>query len=370
MKRLAGLAAALAMAAMGCGGAASQSSSSGSSTASCTTSAQKAVEAARQPIKAEVPTEKVQVSRLQRQSVWFISPSQGTAYALGVSQGVQAAAAAAGLDAHVFDSKGQPTLYNEGVAQAVAAKAAAIITYAIDPSLISQSVQQANSAGIPVLIAMTGLPAPAGIYASVNPDVTGLGRLQADAALAVTSCKLNGAVVFASNFPILSTMKDAIKAEVAKLCSACTMAELNVQLPSISTQLAPQVTSTLARYPNLNIFVATFDSAAVFMVPAIEQTQNSTVKIVGANGNSANLEFMRLGRVQVADAAYPPAQYLGWQLFDQGLRSIAKMSPAKVTVQVQMLDKSNIGPSGSGDDVVFPGLAGYQSAFLKTWGLS
>ena len=367
--RLLGVLATLAMVGTACGSSGSSASGSGSASASCTTTAQKTMDAAKQPIKPEVPSEKVPVASLKGKSVWFISPSQATAYALGVSQGVQAAAAAAGLDVHIFDGKGQPTLYNEGINQAVAAQAAAIIAYAIDPSLISQSLPHANSAGIPVLTAMTGQPASSGIYAAINPDIAALGRLQADAALKQTNCKLNGGIVFASNFTILSAMKDAAVAEVKTLCSSCMMTELNVQLPTVATQLGPLTSSTLARVPNLNLFIATWDQAAVYMVPAIEQAQNSSVRIVGANGNSANLDFIRQGRIQVSDAAYPPASYLGWQLFDQSLRSIAKQSPAKITVQVQMLDRSNIGQAGADETAIFPGLAGYQSAFKKAWGL-
>jgi len=337
---------------------------------SCLTAAKSAVEAARKPITPEVPTAPVAMGSLKGKSVWFISPTQAAPYALGVSQGLQVAAAAAGLEAHVFDGKGQPTLFNEGVAQAVAAKAAAIVTYAIDPSLLAQSLPQANAANIPLLISMTSLPAPQGVYASINPDAEALGRLQADAALVQTQCKLNGGVVYASNFIIQKKMKEGTYAEVKKLCPGCTLTEMNVQLPTVSTQLAPQTTATMARLPELNAFIAAWDGAAVFQVAAIEQAQRSDVKVIGANGNSANLDFMRQGRVQTYDAAYPPAQYLGWQLFDQAARAIAKQDPPQITVQVQMLDKDNIGPAGSADNVVFPGLVGYEAAFKKVWGLN
>ena len=335
----------------------------------CLATATKAVEASRTPITPQIPSLPINIAALKGKKIWFISPSQATPYALGVSQGVQAAGAAAGIDVQVFDGKAQPNLFNEGVSQAVAAKAAAIITYAIAPALISQTLPKAIEAGIPIMVAMTGQPAPEGVFASVNPDVPALGRLQADAALVQTGCKFNGAIVFASNFPILVAMKDATKARMSELCPACTLADLNVQLPSISTQLAPQTTSTMARLPQLNAFITTLDNAAVFMVPAIEQAQRPDVNIIGANGNPANLDFIRGGRVQTYDAAYPPPQYVGWLFFDQAARAVAKLPIPDIKVPVQMIDKSNVGPAGSGEDVVFPGLAGYQTAFKKIWGI-
>lgn len=336
----------------------------------CVDTARRSVEAARKEMTPSIPPDAVKMATLKDKLVWFISPSQATAYALGVSKGFTAAADAAGLRSQVFDAKGQPTLFNEGVAQAVAAKADAIVTYAISPALIQQSLKLANEAKVPVIQSMTGLPAAEGIYVSINPDVEGLGKLQAHAALLQTDCKLSGAVVYSSNFPILSAMKTAILAETQALCPKCEMTELNVQLPTISTQLAPLTTSTMARLPALNAFVATFDQLAVFMVPAIEQAGRKDVAIIGANGNAANLEFIRQGRVQTYDPAYPPAHYLGWQLLDQAARATAGAKPMPFTVQVQMLDKTNIGSTGTEEMGVFKGLANYEAAFKKAWGLN
>ncbi|HSV77783.1 MAG TPA: substrate-binding domain-containing protein [Ramlibacter sp.] len=338
--------------------------------AACLDTARRSVEAARKDMTPSIPANAVKMATIKGKLVWFISPSQATAYALGVSKGFAEAAEAAGLKSQVFDAKGQPTLFNEGVAQAVAAKADAIVTYAIAPALIQQSLKLAAEARIPVIQVNTGLPAAEGIYVSLNPDVEALGKLQAHAALLQTQCKLNGAVVYSSNFPILTAAKNAALAEVKALCPTCEMTELNVQLPTISTQLAPLTSSTMARLPKLNAFIATFDQLGVFMVPAIEQAGRKDVAIIGANGNSANLEFIRQGRVQTYDPAYPPASYLGWQLLDQAARAAAGQKPTPFTVQVQMLDKGNIGPSGTEELGVFKGLAGYDAAFKKAWGLN
>lgn len=340
------------------------------SEAACMETARRSVDAARKEMTPLIPADPVKMASLKGKLVWFISPSQATAYALGVSKGFVAGAEAAGLRSQVFDAKGQPTLFNEGVAQAVAAKADAIVTYAIAPALIQQSLKLAQEARIPVIQVMTGVPAAEGMYISINPDVETLGKLQAHAALLQTQCKLNGAVVYSSNFPILSAMKNASFAEVKALCPSCEMTELNVQLPTISTQLAPLTSSTMARLPKLNAFIATFDQLAVFMVPAIEQAGRKDVPIIGANGNSANLEFIRQGRVQSQDPAYPPAHYLGWQLVDQAARAVAGAKPTPFTVQVQMLDKANIGPAGTEEMTVFKGLANYEGVFKKAWGLN
>jgi ribose transport system substrate-binding protein len=339
------------------------------SDAACMDTVRRAVEAARKEMTPLIPADPVKMASLKGKLVWFISPSQATAYALGVSKGFAAGAEAAGLRSQIFDAKGQPTLFNEGVAQAVAAKADAIVTYAIAPALIQQSLKLAQEAKIPVIQVNTGLPAAEGIYVSINPDVEGLGKLQADAALLQTQCKLNGAVVYSSNFPILTSMKTAAIAEVKARCPACEMTELNVQLPTISTQLGPLTSSTMARLPNLNAFIATFDQLGVYMVPAIEQTGRKDVAIIGANGNAANLEFIRQGRVQTHDPAYPPAQYFGWQLVDQAARAAAGAKPTPFTVQVQMLDKTNIGPAGTDEAAVFKGLGNYEAFFKKAWGL-
>jgi ribose transport system substrate-binding protein len=340
------------------------------SEAACLDTSRKSVEAARKELAPVIPPDAISAASMKGKSVWFISPSQATAYALAVSKGFEAATAAAGMRGQVFDAKGQPTLFNEGVAQAVAAKADAIITYAISPALIQQSLKLAEEAKIPVIQANTGLPPAPGVYVSINPDITALGKLQAHAALLQTKCKLNGAIVYSSNFPILNAMKTATLDEIKALCPSCEMTELNVQLPTISTQLAPLTTSTMARLPALNAFIATFDQLAVFMVPAIEQAGRKDVAIIGANGNPANLDFMRQDRVQTVSAAYPPGHYVGWQLVDQAMRGAARAKVAPFDIQVQMLDKSNIGPMGTEEMAVFKGLANYEAAFKKAWGIN
>ena len=340
------------------------------SEAACMDTARKSVEAARKDMSPLLAPNPVKAAPLKGKLAWFISPTQATAYALGVSKGFADGAEAAGLRSQIFDAKGQPTLFNEGVAQAVAAKADVIVTYAIAPALIQQSLKLAQEAKIPVIQSNTGLPAADGIYISINPDVEALGKLQAHAALLQTQCKLNGAVVYSSNFPILSAMKTSVLAEVKGLCPACEMTELNIQLPTISTQLAPLTSSTMARLPKLNAFVNTFDQLGVYMVPAVEQAGRKDVAIIGANGNAANLEYIRSGRVQTYDPAYPPAHYLGWQLVDQALRAASGAKATPFQVQVQMLDKSNIGPTGTDEMGVFKGLVGFDGVFKKAWGLN
>src|SRR5437868_3775598 len=78
------------------------------SEAACMDTARRSVDAARKDMTPAIPANAVKMATIKGKLVWYISPSQATAYALGVSKGFAEAAEAAGLRSQVFDAKGQP----------------------------------------------------------------------------------------------------------------------------------------------------------------------------------------------------------------------------------------------------------------------
>jgi ABC-type sugar transport system substrate-binding protein len=168
-------------------------------------------------------------------------------------------------------------------------------------------------------------------------------------------------------FPILVQMNESIAANYSDLCPDCAIGEENMDLRTMSQELAGQTQNLLRTDGDITHLIATFDSAAIFMDQGVTQL-GSEVKIVGANGNPANLDLMRAGGSQIADAAYPPASYVAWQLVDQIGRLLAGEDASHQTLGVQLIDESNLAEDNSLESQ-FPELAGFEATFLEAWGL-
>jgi ribose transport system substrate-binding protein len=381
------IAVALVLAACGSSSSSSSSSAPAASTSSsvaasttasasgCVASVTKLVSQETAPMPLLLPSTPVDMSKIKGKTIWYISPSQATGYALAVSQALTAAGNAAGVKISIFDGKGEPTLFTQGMSEAVAAKAAGIVLYGINPALVPVGLQAAKAAKIPVLAVLTGEPAPPNgtIFESINEAVTTGADDMADYAAYATGCKVNGATSFDSTYPSLVTERNTIKAEFAKICpSTCTVQDDPMSLATMATALAPNVESLIERNPKLNTIFATFDQAATYEIPAVQQSGGGKVKIVGTDGLPPNVDAIRKGEAQIADIAYVPPEYLGWLCLDQVARAILGKPTGQngkpFVMPVQTLDKTNVGTSDTVASL-FPKLANYEADFKAKWGL-
>jgi ABC-type sugar transport system substrate-binding protein len=339
------------------------------------TEVKKLVDQQRAPMESRIPSASFDMSKNKGKSIWFISPSQATGYALGVSKSVQAAGKVTGIKVSIFDGKGQPDRFTQGFDQAIAAKADGIIAYALDPKLIPNGLKAAKQASIPVLQVNTGKPKPADgtVFESINFDIDAEAKSMADYAAYATDCKLNSATTYDTTYPSLVTMREGIKAELGRLCpDTCKVQDFAMKLPEMATKLGPNTQSLIQRNPDLNMIFATFDQAAIYEIPAVKAS-GSDVKIVGTNGLPENLDFMRKGEVQIADVSYAPTDYYGWLMVDQLGRAMAGAKTggedgSDIVMPVQTLDKDNLGPTDSTADL-FPKLANFESDFKGKWGM-
>lgn len=303
--------------------------------------------------------------------VWYIAPTLATGYAPLMAQGAEEAGAEAGLQVKVFDAQGQPNVMVEGVSQAIANNADAIVIHAIAPEAVSGPLAEAEAAGIPVLSVLNALDPdalPAGITATFDPDIDALGRQMAAYALMDAGCEANSVVFYSSVFPILSQMNDAIQENSKDMCADCPITEENLDIRTMSQELPGQTQNLLRSNTEVTHVLATFDSAALFMIQGITEL-DSDVKVVGANGNDANIDLMRSDGPQIADAAYPPGRYAGWGVIDQVGRLLSGENAEQQEFPVTMLDASNVGSDDSLEQL-FPGLVGFEDSYREAWGLA
>jgi ribose transport system substrate-binding protein len=361
----------------------STSSSSGSHTAtgasattggapaaasSCASQAASLVAAQRAEMKPIIPQPAFDMGKNRGKSVYYISISQETGYALALSQGFTAAAKAAGMKPFIFDAMDKPELFVQGVEQAIAAHAGGIFLVSIPTSLIQAQLKQARAAGIPVLTLNYRGPSEPLQYTNgiFKVPVTRIGRNLAQYAAYATQCKAKSLVVSDPSIPGFVVQVNATHTELARLCPQCKATDVPISLATMATAAAPTVESALQRNPSTNAVLAMFDGLATYLQPSISASSSKAL-LISTDGNAQNLDAVRKG-TQASDLAYAPTNYQGYLVIDQLGRAMLGLKTNPPAIQLQLFDHTNI-PSGSSFTALWPGLVGFEQAFAKAWGL-
>jgi ribose transport system substrate-binding protein len=290
--------------------------------------------------------------------------------------GVQAAGKALGWDVRVFDGGGSPDKQTGQMLNAISWGAKIIVNIAIDPNSVQDGLHAAQKAGIPVGAGSNGLDTPNPVvtpepgklaYAfDVAPDYGALGKKGADWITADSAGKANVVVYSDKTFPSVVALQKGLVSGLAG-CSGCKVSDPQYFTGDQVAQVLPQsVVSYLRSHPETNYVFMPYDPAAAAVVPAIQQAgYGNKVKVVSVLGSQENLNFIRGGRVQAADAAYDN-QYMGYALIDQSARLLTKhplADPHGENLPFVVLDKSNVPAAGSDWHASYD----YASKFSALW---
>ena len=292
------------------------------------------------------------------------------------ADGVQHAGEKLGWKVTVYDGGGTPSKQNAAILDAISSGANVIVTIAIDPNLIQLALSEAKKAGIPVVAGSNGIDTPnpvkltsqdgLGFAFDVGPDYATLGRHAAEWIIADSGGKANVAVYSDKEFPSVMAFQVGLLAGL-KDCATCTIsAPQYFTATQIATQLGQMTVDYLRTHPETNYVFGPYDPAAAAQVIAIAQAgMGDKVKLVGVLGDQQNLNFIRSGKVQAADAAYEN-EYMGWAIVDQTIRMLNKqplIDPHNENLPFVVLDKSNLPKPGA--DWRAP--TGYEAKFLALW---
>ncbi len=369
---LAGITCSLSVVVAACSSAPAGTSSTNAQSAKSSagvSAAAAAVKSVEQPISFAKPTPDFAMSKNAGKTVWYIAPDMSIPFIADIASGVQAAAAAAGMKAVIFDGKGQVNTFNQGLTEAVSQKASGIILQGINPALVSGPLSQAKAAGIPVIDSLNGdptQPLASGVLAHVTVNYTEGGKLMADWVIAASHGTAHVVIFTSSIYTIYQNMLAGFKAEFAKLCPATCKIDAveNVQPTDVATQLGGVTATAISRYPDAKYFVPFYDGMVTYMIPSIRQV-HAGVAIISHDGVTTNLDIIRSGGVQQADVSNPPNPAMGWAEIDEIGRLIAGLQPATENLPQQLFVKANV---GSSDAALFPGYASYESDYKSVWG--
>lgn len=292
------------------------------------------------------------------------------------AKGVQQAAKTLGWSVTVYDGGGTSQKQNAAMLDAISSGAKVIVTIAIDPNLVQQGLRAAKKAGVLVVSGSNGIdtpnpvekPAPGklGYAFDVGPDYAALGHKAADWIIGDSNGKANVAVFSDPEFPSVIAFQNGLLAGL-KTCKGCTISPLqDFNGTQVGTTLGSQTTGYLQSHPSVDYVFSPYDPAAAAQVTAIAQAGLANrVKLVGVLGSQQNLNFIRQGEVQAADAAYDN-RYMGYMIVYQTVRLLNKeplFSPHGGNLPGVVLDKTNVPKAGADWTASF----GYPAKFEQLY---
>jgi ribose transport system substrate-binding protein len=313
-------------------------------------------------------------SALRGKLIFEIPITSEVPFIAAVERGMRQAAAEVGAELRVFPNQGEPAQWAQGIRAAIASDADAILLLAQDPELVRPQVEQAEQAGVPVVVLRTtgeGEPCPSIGTTCVPGPFEQAGRLEADFVIADSGGDANVLVITSkdarSTRPLLMGMRDEFEAK----CPGCELRFVDVPISDWASKLRGEVQSALVRDPDIDYVIATYDSMSQFAVPAIVAAGKADrIKIAAFNGTPFVLGMIQDGDVVAMDAGENLA-WVGWASMDQAFRVVAGERPARSErTPLRVFDARNV------DDAGHPPRfdRGYGQAYLegyrKLWGLT
>ena len=123
-------------------------------------------------------------------------------------------------------------------------------------------------------------------------------------------------------------MEDALKAELKATCPACTVTEVNVEVPQWHDEIASTVTSALLQHPNVTVLFPDYAGMLTYVLAGIQAAHRpATVKAYLAFGGGTpfvKLQTADPGKsiIQSDIGGYPP--WTGYLMFLQTARALEK----------------------------------------------
>ena len=306
-----------------------------------------------------------------------------------ISGQLQEALGHVGAKLFICDGKGNPTEWKRCADQGIARKVAAIIVESFPPELITQSIQAASAAGIPVIDGNNGDPTATGNSDSTQPDAFLKGEsarvafeyslsgiLTADWVIADSNGTAHVLILGTSDVPNTKALiNKGMEAEFATYCPGCAVTRKDVPIAQWATGLGPLTQSSLASDPTIKYVMPCFDGMSTFTNPAITQAgKASTVKVATFNADLDPMKNMAAGNLVTVDVG-SQNPYEGWAYADQALRLMTGNPPvANEKVPVRVFDRNNVKGLSLTPDAeksgIWYGPSTYKQMFLGLWGAS
>jgi ribose transport system substrate-binding protein len=311
------------------------------------------------------------MGKVAGKTVFEIPITSEVPFITAVEEGMRQAAEVVGAKLVVYPNQGEPSQWAQGVRTAIAQGADAITLFAQNPALLGPQIEQAEEAGIPVIVVRTSGEEepcqrdPGGeVYGTtcVPGPFEEAGRLEADWVIADSRGDANVLVITSNDARSTVPLLKGLRAEFASKCPACEVSYVDVPIPDWSVRVQTEVQSALLRDPEIDYVIPIYDSMSRYVVPGL-RASNATerVKLSTFNGTPFVLEMLQDEDIVRMDVGENLA-WVGWATMDQAFRAIAGIAPAKSEhTPLRVFDDTNIDDAGRPPKLD----QGYGDAFVR-----
>ncbi len=293
---------------------------------------------------------------------------------LGVTTGVEEAAAKIGWEVRVLDGAGSVQSRTAAFGQAMALNPAGIIINGFDAVEQQAGLDQAAAAKIPMVSWHSGPVIGAnpgnGIAVNVSTDAMEVSTVAAQWAFADAGGK-PGVVIFTdSTYSIAIAKADKIKETIEALGGTVLeyvdtpIAETSQRMPTLTTALLQKYGASWTHALAINDIY--FD----FMGPALAAAgvagDGAPKAVAAGDGSEGAYQRIRAAQYQAVTVA-EPLNLQGWQLVDELNRAMQGEAPSGYISPLHVVTAANIGFDGGDKNIFDPG-NGYREAYAAIWG--
>ncbi|QEE45215.1 substrate-binding domain-containing protein [Rhizobium sp. WL3] len=293
---------------------------------------------------------------------------------LGVTNGIQEAAAKIGWEVTVLDGAGSVQSRAGAFGQALALKPDGIIINGFDAVEQQAALKQACDADIPMVSWHAGPvigPDPTNcLFANVSTDAMEVSAAAGKWAFADAGGK-PGVVIFTdSTYAIAIAKADKIKETIEKLGGTVLeyvdtpIADTSNRMPTLTTSLLQKYGATWTHALAINDIY--FDFMGPSLAAAGIAGDGAPKAVAAGDGSESAYQRIRSSQYQAVTVA-EPLNLQGWQLIDELNRAVSKVEWSGYTSPLHVVTKANISSDGGDKNIFDPG-NGYRDQYAKIWG--
>ena len=293
---------------------------------------------------------------------------------LGVTKGVEEAAAALGWTVKTIDGAGSIGGRTAAFGQAMALKPDGIIINGFDAVEQKPAMEAAMAAKIPMVSWHAG-PAVGpddalGVVANVGTDAMEVSKSAADWAFIDAKGK-PGVIIFTdSTYAIAIAKADRMKKEIEDL-GGTVLEYVDTPIAETSQRMPQLTTSLLQKYGDkwthsLAINDLYFDFMGPSLAAAGKKGTDAPINVSAGDGSESAYQRIRAGQFQTVTVA-EPLNLQGWQLVDELNRGMAGEKWSGYLSPLHVVTSANVEFDGGPNNGFDPG-NGYRDEYKKIWG--
>jgi len=294
---------------------------------------------------------------------------------VGVSKGIEEAAAAIGWTVKTLDGAGSVAGRTAAMGQAMALKPNGIIITGFDAVEQAPAMKAAMDAKIPFVSwhagPVIGPMADAGVFANVTTDPMQVSTAAAMWAYIDAKGK-PGCIYFTDSTYAIAIAKAKKMQEVIEKLGGTTVEWVDTPIAETSQRMPQLTTSLLQKHgAKWTHSMAINDLYFDFMGPSlaaagIKGEGQSPANVSAGDGSESAYQRIRSGQFQAATVA-EPLNLQGWQLVDELNRAVSGEKWSGYVSPLHVVTKANVEFDGGPKNTFDPG-NGYQAAYKKIWG--